>query len=232
MKLQKTYKITSILTYVLPLLALLLYFYVSSNDNIKFIIEAPRFQFVGIDKEYDFVLDEFGIITIEIEEKEKNMVLNYNHIIYNDIIIENGTLTVPLENEFVLNGIYHKYDFEKNEIKKIVFSEELKEAFFVNKLLIGLSIMIIGAGIAVSVLMIIKKMDVLKAHRRLSLSLSFIMLALIFLILSVITEYLFLVFIVFAIITTAHYIEWLVYRKANGLPLFEEIKQKVVISNE
>lgn len=228
MKGKTKYTVTWLLTYIIPLLSLLIYFYATSNKNIAFIIEAPRIQFKELEKGYDFVIDEQNIIEIE----EGFITFDYDVIHFNKNIIEGGKLTIPLEKEIILNNIYYKYDEENKTLNKIIFSEEIKEATKENKLLIGLSVIIIGATFSVGIIVIIKKMDVLKEHRRLAVVISMFSLFVIFLILSIITKYIFLVFGVLFLSTSIHYIEWIIYRKANGLPIKEEIKQKVVVVNE
>lgn len=228
MKGKTKYTVTWLLTYIIPLLSLLIYFYATSNKNIAFIIEAPRIQFKELEKGYDFVIDEQNIIEIE----EGFITFDYDVIYFNKNIIEGGKLTIPLEKEIILNNIYYKYDEENKTLNKIIFSEEIKEATKENKLLIGLSVIIIGATFSVGIMVIIKKMDVLKEHRRLAVVISMFSLFVIFLILSIITKYIFLVFGVLFLSTSIHYIEWIIYRKANGLPIKEEIKQKVVVVNE
>lgn len=228
MKGKTKYTVTWLLTYIIPLLSLLIYFYATSNKNIAFIIEAPRIQFKELEKGYDFVIDEQNIIEIE----EGFITFDYDVIHFNKNIIEGGKLTIPLEKEIILNNIYYKYDEENKTLNKIIFSEEIKEATKENKLLIGLSVIIIGATFSVGIMVIIKKMDVLKEHRRLAVVISMFSLFVIFLILSIITKYIFLVFGVLFLSTSIHYIEWIIYRKANGLPIKEEIKQKVVVVNE
>lgn len=228
MKGKTKYTVTWLLTYIIPLLSLLIYFYATSNKNIAFIIEAPRIQFKELEKGYDFVIDEQNII----ETEEGFITFDYDVIHFNKNIIEGGKLTIPLEKEIILNNIYYKYDEENKTLKKIIFSEEIKEATKENKLLIGLSVIIIGATFSVGIIVIIKKMDVLKEHRRLAVVISMFSLFVIFLILSIITKYIFLVFGVLFLSTSIHYIEWIIYRKANGLPIKEEIKQKVVVVNE
>lgn len=228
MKGKTKYTVTWLLTYIIPLLSLLVYFYATSNKNIAFIIEAPRIQFKELEKGYDFVIDEQNII----ETEEGFITFDYDVIHFNKNIIEGGKLTIPLEKEIILNNIYYKYDEENKTLNKIIFSEEIKEATKENKLLIGLSVIIIGATFSVGIIVIIKKMDVLKEHRRLAVVISMFSLFVIFLILSIITKYIFLVFGVLFLSTSIHYIEWIIYRKANGLPIKEEIKQKVVVVNE
>lgn len=228
MKGKTKYTVTWLLTYIIPLLSLLVYFYATSNKNIAFLIEAPRIQFKELEKGYDFVIDEQNIIEIE----EGFITFDYDVIHFNKNIIEGGKLTIPLEKEIILNNIYYKYDEENKTLKKIIFSEEIKEATKENKLLIGLSVIIIGATFSVGIMLIIKKMDVLKEYRRLAVVISMFSLFVIFLILSIITKYIFLVFGVLFLSTSIHYIEWIIYRKANGLPIKEEIKQKVVVVNE
>lgn len=228
MKGKTKYTVTWLLTYIIPLLSLLTYFYATSNKNIAFIIEAPRIQFKELEKGYDFVIDEQNII----ETEEGFITFDYDVIYFNQNIIEGGKLTIPLEKEIILNNIYYKYDEENKTLKKIIFSEEIKEATKENKLLIGLSVIIIAATFSVGIMVIIKKMDVLKEHRRLAVVISMFSLFVIFLILSIITKYIFLVFGVLFLSTSLHYIEWIIYRKANGLPIKEEIKQKVVVVNE
>lgn len=232
MKGKKAYTITWILTYAIPIIILLMYFYITSNENIKFIVEAPRISFKELSKEYNFINDPNNIIEITVGEKVSYITFDYPNIIYNKSEIENGKLTIPLEKEIVLNNVYYKYDFQKNEFKRIVFSEEIKEAVTINKIFIALSMMIIIGAFSVGVLLIIKKMDVMKNYRRLAASVSMFVLFLIFLILSVITKYIFLVFGVLFLSTSLHYIEWIIHRKKNGLPIKEEIAQKVVISND
>ena len=228
MKGKTKYTVTWLLTYIIPLLSLLVYFYVTSNKNIAFLIEAPRIQFKELEKGYDFVIDEQNIIEIE----EGFITFDYDVIHFNKNIIEGGKLTIPLEKEIILNNIYYKYDEDNKTLKKIIFSEEIKKATKENKLLIGLSVIIIGATFSVGIMLIIKKMDVLKEHRRLAVVISMFSLFVIFLILSIITKYIFLVFGVLFLSTSLHYIEWIIYRKVNGLPIKEEIKQKVVVVNE
>lgn len=224
----KKYTVAWILTYILPLIALLTYFYVSSNKNIAFIVEAPRIEFKDLKKGYNFATDEQDIIQIE----EDKITFTYNEIKINDFVIRNGDLTIPLDGELILNGVYYKYDIENNNLKRIVFSEELKAAAKENRIVIGISVIVIAAALSVGILLIIKKMDILKEYRRLSVVVSMFSLFIIFLVLSVITKYIFLVFGVLSLSTGLHYIEWIIYRKKNGLPIKEEIKQKVVIVDE
>ena len=101
-----------------------------------------------------------------------------------------------------------------------------------NNFLIGFSVIItLGTGVFVT-MMVLKKMETLKKHRRLSVLVSSTLFTLIFLILSTITDKIFMVFFVFTISWGVYYLNWLAYRKRNGLPLTDQISQRVVITNE
>lgn len=229
MRWNKGHFFTSLFGFIIPILAALIYFYVSSNKNLKLFFEAEKIVFVDLDKEYDIENDPNNIISID---KENLLItFNYSKIQYNNILIENGKLTSELNTEYLIHGKYYEVDKNFN-LKKINYSKKLKDALTDNAIIIGMSVIVIATSVVIAAYMIAKKMDVMKKYRRYTVLTSLIVLTLITLILSMITTQMFVGFGAVTIAWTIHTISWTVKRKLNNLPLFEDQRVRVVIENE
>lgn len=229
MRWNKGHFFTSLFGFIIPVLAALIYFYVSSNKNLKLFFEAEKIVFVDLDKEYDIENDPNNIISID---KENLLItFNYSKIQYNNILIENGKLTSELNTEYLIHGKYYEVDKNFN-LKKINYSKKLRDALTDNAIIIGMSVIVIATSVVIAAYMIAKKMDVMKKYRRYTVLASLIVLTLITLILSMITTQMFVGFGAVTIAWTIHTISWTVKRKLNNLPLFEDQRVRVVIENE
>lgn len=229
MKWGKGHFYTTLFGFIIPILSALIYFYVTSNKNLKFLFETDRITFVELEKEYNVSEDPNNIITIN--KEEYIITFDYPLIEYNNVTIENGKLTLELSEEFIIHGKY--YEVTKDfKLQQIQYSKRLKEALRENSFVIGFSAVIIVVAVVIASYMIAKKMDVMKKYRRYSVAISLIILTMITLILSMITTQLFVGFGAVTIAWLTHTISWTVKRKLNGLPIYEDQRMRVVIENE
>lgn len=225
----KTYRLIVALTFIVPLTSLLLFFYITSNEGIKKILEVPSVVFPNVDKRYDYIADPNDYW--DIDPVEKKIYFHAELMIYENIEIIDGTVVIDYPEFFTIGNKYYTIN-ENNELILFDAKKLVQEKMFENNFLIGLSVFIsLGTGFAIA-LLVIKKMKLLARHRRLSVLISATTFTLFFLILQMISEQVYLIFLVFTMCWLAYYIEWLVYRHKNGLPLNDQISQKVVISNE
>ena len=213
----------------LPIILTLVYFYASSNKNLKFVFEAKRIVFVDLDPEYDVEQDSHNLISIN--QEESLITFNYHKIMYNELLIENGEITMPLDNEYLIHGKF--YEVNKDfKLQKINASNKLKESLTENTIIIGLSVIIIIFAGVIAAYMIAKQMDVMKRYRRYSIVISLLVLTIIMLMLSMITTQLFLGFAAAFIGWSMYTISWTVKRKLNGLPIYEDQRVRVVVEND
>lgn len=225
----KTYRIIVALTFFIPLSTLLLFFYFSSNQGIKSITEAPNVVFPNEDKRYDYIADSKDYW--DIDPSEQKIYFHAEYMIYEGIEIYDGVIKIDYPEFLSIGNKYYTID-ENNELVLFDANKLVKEKMFEMKFLIGLSVFIaLTTGFVIS-LIVIKKMKLLSRHRRLSVLISLTTFTLFFLILQMISEQVYLIFLVSTLCWLAYYIEWLTYRYKNGLPLNDQISQKVVITNE
>lgn len=230
MKSVKGYNATIIIMYLVAIFGLLTSFYIKSNKNLSFLLEAPRIQILNIEK-YDFVTDENNYLEMDIGEEFTDVYITANEIKYNDVIIKDGTITLTIGKEISLNGEFYKINYEDKTFRKIVWSEELKELTFEMGFAGIMGLAFVGIGITWFFLIYYKNMDVLRKHRRIKTLISIVIVTIIMLIISFITNQIYQIFVVGSGVYILHYLHWIVHRKRNGLPLSEEIVQKVEITN-
>lgn len=225
----KAYRIISLLTLILPMSALLIFFYFSSNDGLESLLESPNVVFPGADKRYDYIVDPNDYWSID--ATNKTISFHAELMVYEDLEIINGTVKIDYPEFFSMGNKYYAIDENDN---LIIFDANklVKEKMFEMNFLIGMSAFIGIFSIIIIVFMVMKKMKILSRHRRLSVLISSAVFTMFFLILSMITSQIYLMFLVFTLSWGAYYVEWLIYRKKNGLPLHDQISQRVVITNE
>jgi hypothetical protein len=225
----KAYRIISLLTLFLPITALLVFFYLTSNEGMKEILEAPNIVFPNADKRYDYITDANDYWSID--PVEKTISFHADVLIYEDVEVLNGTIKIAYPEFFSMGNKFYAID-ENDNLVLFDAVKLVKERMFETNFLIGLSIFISLGAVAFIVLMVIKKMQVLSRHRRLSVVISSWIFTIFFLILYMISKQVYLIFLVFSLSFTAYYFEWIIYRKKNGLPLTDQISQRVVVTNE
>ncbi|NCU41380.1 MAG: hypothetical protein EOM19_01485 [Candidatus Moranbacteria bacterium] len=225
----RAYKVISLLTLFLPMIILLVFFYITSNQGIKEVLEAPNVVFPNVDKRYDYIVDTNDYWSIDAEEK--TISFHAESLIYEDIKISSGTVTINYPEFFSMGNKYYSID-ENDNLVLFDAAKLVKERMFEKNFLIGLSIFITIVTALCITMMVIKKMQLMNRHRRLSVVVSSWVFTIFFLILYVISEQVYLIFLVFSMSFTAYYIEWLIHRKKNGLPLHDQISQRVVITND
>jgi len=225
----KAYRIISLLTLFLPITALLIFFYFTSNQGIKELIEAPSVVFPNVDKRYDYIIDTNDYWSID--PVEKTISFHADVLIYEEIEVLNGTIKIDYPEFFSMGNKFYAID-DNDNLVLFDAAKLVKEKMFEMNFLIGLSVFIALAAIMSIILIIVKKMQLLNKHRRLTVAISMWTFTMFFLIISMISSQVYLIFFVSSLSWTAYYIEWLIYRKNNGLPLTDQIAQRVVISNE
>jgi hypothetical protein len=225
----KAYRIISLLTLFLPMSVLLVFFFFTSNRGIQEIIDAPKISFPNVDKRYNFITDTEDLWSID--PINKTISFHADKMIIKEIVIENGTVTIPYPDFFSMGNKFYSIN-EEDQLVLFDTTKLVKERMFESNFLIGLSIVISLATMAGISLMVFKKMQWLNRHRRLSVVLTSWVFTLFFLIISMISNQVYLIFFVFSSSFTTYYIEWIIYRKKNGLPLHDQISQRVVITNE
>lgn len=225
----KAYRIITLLTLILPMSALLIFFYFSSNDGLESLLESPNVVFPSADKRYDYIVDPNDYWSID--ATNKTISFHAELMVYEDLEIINGTVKIDYPEFFSMGNKYYAIDENDNVI---IFDANklVKEKMFEMNFLIGMSAFIGIFSIIIIAFMVMKKMKILSRHRRLSVLISSAVFTMFFLILSMITSQIYLMFLVFTLSWGAYYIEWLIYRKKNELPLHDQISQRVVITNE
>lgn len=225
----KAYRIISLLTLFLPITTLLVFFYFTSNQGVKEILEAPNVVFPNVDKRYDYLVDTNDYWSID--PVEKTISFHAEVLIYENVEVLNGTIKIEYPEFFSMGNKYYSID-ENDNLVIFDAAKLVKERMFEMNFLIGLSAFItIGTAMIIS-LIVVKKMQLLNRHRRLSVAITLWTFTILFLIISMISNQVYLIFLVFSLSWTAYYIEWLIERKKKGLPLTDQIAQKVVITNE
>lgn len=227
MKSKKLYKKIVTLTFLLPMLGLLVYFFISSNKGVEVLLEAPHVVMVDVNKEYDVTLDLDQHIFVN--PVSQTITVNSSTIKFNDITIS-GSVMFPITELVYIQNNYYKVT-ETNELKKVDITNIVKESLFLTKFSAGLTIILALAIASIIGLIVFKKMELYKKYKRISVLITSLMITIIFLMLSAITTQIFLIFGTFTICWTIYYIEWMLYRKANGLTLSEYTPEKVVIVN-
>ena len=225
----KAYRIISLLTLFLPITALLVFFYFTSNQGVKEILEAPNIVFPNVDKRYDYLVDANDYWSID--SVEKTISFHAEVLIYENVEVLNGTIKIEYPEFFSMGNKYYSID-ENDNLVIFDAAKLVKERMFEMNFLIGLSVFItIGTVMFIS-LIVVKKMQLLNRHRRLSVAIFMWTFTIFFLIISMISKQVYLIFLVSSSSWTAYYIEWLIQRKKNELPLTDQTAQRVVITNE
>lgn len=229
MKTSKAYKILTISTISLPMLILLIFFYISGNQGIEEIIEAPKVIFINAERTYNFFEDPADYWSVDLEN---NMLYFHGDSFeYKEVNVINGSIVLEMPDFFSMNGKYYTIG-EEGELVSFSITRLVREKMFERNFIIGLNIILLIFGISSISLLVIKKMDLLKRHRRLSVLLFSFFFTVIWLMLALITTQLSLIFLVFTFSWGVYYVEWLMQRHKQGLPLHDQISQRVVITNE
>lgn len=228
MKWRKGHIITSIVSFVVPLLLTLIYFYVDSNKQLQFFLHSEKINLAGVSKDYNFEEDPENYITINLEDKLITVI--HDDFTYNDLSIS-GILIANLEEEYLIQGKHYEIS-EEGTFILIKYSNKLKESLTESKVLIGLSVIITITTLVIATYMILRKMDVLKRYRRFSVMISLYMATLIMLVFSMITTQMFIAFGAVSLSWTIYTFSWVRYRKQNNLPLYEDQRVRVVIDND
>jgi hypothetical protein len=226
---KKLFYILTSLIFAIPLLSSFIYIYVSSNENLDPLFDAPVIIFPDADRRYNYITDPLDYWSVDIVEKK--LYIHADKIIFNSIEISDGTVVIDIPEFFIMGRNFYSIDEEGN-LKPFDAKAVMKNALFENSFYTGLSSIITLTTLACMGVMVVKKMDLLKRHRRLTVLITAWATTMVFLILSMITNQIFLIMIAFSFSWTLYYIEWLIYRKTNGLPLHDQISQRVVITNE
>jgi hypothetical protein len=229
MRYKKLFRWSSILTITLPLFSLMIYFFITMNSGVTILLESPKVTFIGMDEEYNYIEDPEDIWSVDFETNK--ITFDYDQMVFNKMEIRNGELTINIPELFYMGNDFYSFD-EENELVKINSAKLIEESMFQKNFIIGSYIVIMGISVSLIGMIVLKKMDILKRHRRLSVLVFSINLTLIFFLLSAITTEFFLVFMTFTFAWAVYYLEWIIYRKANGLPLHDEISQRVVMVDE
>lgn len=181
----------------------------------------------------EYILDNNGKQTKKIKvtflyEKdiELKKVENYyytNETKEHNLIVENKDL-------YRFNNRLFKVDGE--EFKETSVTKEVRDSLKKDSINLGFGFVIVIAGMIIAAYIILKKMDVMKKYRRYTILLSLFLITIITFIISMITQYLFLGVASIFVGWLVNTISWIVYRKSNNLPLYEEIVVKTVTANE
>lgn len=230
MKFKKGFKRLSIATLTLPMVALLIFFYITGNKGVEILIESPHLIFPQTeDIDYNYFADPEDFWSID--EVNNTISFHADTFIYNSLEIEGGKVTIEIPEVFSMGEDYFKIN-ENYELEEFDTVKLIKENTFERSFVIGLNIVYIGLTIGIIAFMVTKKMELLVRYRRASVLLTSSVVTLIFLMLSMITKQIYLTFAVFTVSWFFYYIEWIIYRKINGLSLSDERVRKVSIVNE
>jgi len=182
---------------------------------------------VDVHKDYDVVLDLDNHISMD--AVLETVSVDSDTIEFNDTVV-NGTVTFPMAELIYIQGHYYKINVDGN-LEQVDVTSIVKESLFLTKFSAGLTIfMVLGIG-AIIGLIVFKKMELYKRYKRISVLITSVLITIIFLMLSAITTQIFLIFGTFTLCWLAYYIEWILYRKRNGMTLSEYIPERVVITN-
>lgn len=230
MKFKKGFKRLSIATLTLPMIGLLLFFYITGNKGVELLINSPHLIFPQTEEiEYNYFVDPEDYWSID--EVNGTISFHADLFIYNSLEIEGGKVTIEIPEVFSMGEDYFKIN-ENYELEEFDTAGLVKENTFERSFVIGLNIVYIALTIGIIAFMVTKKMELLMRYRRASVLLTSTVVTLIFLMLSMITEQIYLTFAVFTVSWFFYYIEWIIYRKINGLSLSDERVRKVSVVNE
>lgn len=226
----KSYKILTLSTLFLPMIILLLYMYISSNNGVEALMESPHVIFPNEISTYDYITDPNNHLEIDIENNK--LIFKGEVIIYNDVEIIDGTVVIDAPAFFRVDRTYYTYNYETNEFE--VFEHwKLIQDNLVKKGLAGVINLIVGGiGVGIILTILFKKMEWAKLHRRLSVVIYLWTSTLIVLALYLIIENMFLIFLTASISWTLYYIEWYIMRKKNKLPITDQFVSKISIAKE
>lgn len=228
----KNFKWLVFMTFAIPILAALIFLYATGNKGVQEILEAPKIEIVGEDKDYDYIIDNNNYINYVKETDE--IIFEADKILYNKITIE-GKVTINNPYFFKLGKNY--YTFFVNEEDEVVFEKFneyklIKDNLVKKSVSLGLNF-IVGLGVAAFAFYVIsKKMSFVKKHRRLTTLISLTMITILTLVLNLIIRNFFLIFLAITISFGLYYIEWIIMRKKKGLPLSDQIIEKTKITEE
>lgn len=226
MKGKRFYKKLVALTFIIPMLGLMGYFFVSSNVGVQILLEAPHVVLEGVSKEYDFIVDPENYISID--NNSLTVTVTYPNFEYNDTTV-NGSITFEISELMYFQA--HYYKVTEGQLEQVNITGIVKESLFVSKFTAGLAIfMVLGISAIIS-LIVFKKMELYKKYKRASVLITSLTITIIFLMLSAITTQIFLIFGTFSLCWFIYYIEWIIYRKRNGMSLSEYTPERVVITN-
>ncbi|HHY96881.1 MAG TPA: hypothetical protein GYA04_02480, partial [Acholeplasma sp.] len=133
---------------------------------------------------------------------------------------------------FRVDRTYYTYNYETNQFE--VFQHwKLIQDNLVKKGLAGVINLIVGGiGVGIILTILFKKMEWAKLHRRLSVVIYLWTSTLIVLALYLIIENMFLIFLTASISWTLYYIEWVIMRKKNKLPITDQFVSKISIAKD
>lgn len=227
MKNRKLYHAITSITIFGPILALIIYFFASSNAGVKAILEAPKLEFPSAPSNYNYLLDENDYW--EIDDVNEKIIFKADIIIYKGIEIIDGSISVDIPEFFLIKTKAYAVDLKNKTLVNYDLAKPIQEGIIKVGFSLGLlSIIGIGSGL-IAFYIISKKMKLFEQQRRLSVLMALWPLAFIFLALSIVTNAIAVTFIVIAISWTIYYIEWAIDRKKRGLSLNDGIAQKVKI---
>ena len=226
MKYTKLYKWLPPLTIAIPLIALSIFFFFSGNIAVLELEEAPKISFPNLLRNYNYIEDPLDVWSVDFEKNE--IAFHADLMVINGVRIEEGIVRIEIPEVFVMGSRYYEFNEEQGLVVVDTF-KMIREAMFQRNFVMGLYIMITALAVAGITYMVLKKMDLLRRHRRLSVLITSLIMTLIFLILSTVTDQLYLIFLTFSASWFIYYIEWMIYRKVNGLPLHDQITQRVEI---
>lgn len=228
----KNFKWLVSMTFAIPILSALIFLYVTGNKGVQEILEAPKIEIVGEDKDYDYIIDDKNYINYVKETDE--ITFEADKILYNKTTIE-GKVTINNPHFFKLGKNY--YTFFVNEEDEVVFEKFneyklIKDNLVKKSISLGLNF-IVGLGVAAFAFYIIsKKMNFVKKHRRLTTLIFLSMITILTLVLNLIIRNFFLIFLSITIAFGLYYIEWIIMRKKKGLPLSDQIIEQTKIIKE
>lgn len=219
-------------TFIVPVLVALIYLYATGNKGVQELIEAPKIEIAEAGKLYNYLEDENNYITYN--EEFDLITFEASEIIYDGLII-NGKLTIENPPFFALDKKY--YSIQQDE-EGIIALREFNEFKIIQDNLVkkgvalGLNFMIGIPAVLFAIYMIMKRMDLIRKHRRLTALVSLTLTTMILLFLNLIIKNFFVMFASITISFGIYYIEWIIMRKKKGLPLTDEVVQKTQIVKE
>lgn len=223
----RKYKLLVSLTLALPTLILIFVLYLTGNKGVKEILEAPKILITEADKEYDYILDENNYLSYD--EDNDLLIIEADEITYNEVIIK-GKLILENPTFFKLGKYYYHYylDEETKTIKFDKFNEFklVKDNLIKKGISLGLNVIVMLIAAPIAFYMIMKKMDLMKRHRRLTALIALSITTMVFLFLSLIVKNFLFIFGTITVSFGLYYIEWIIMRKKAGLPLSDYIKRE------